>query len=82
MQEQLNEFTEKKLQEYGLTISELGYEPVKPGDNNNKPAQSSWAVRDLVSMVCITYILYKSGPVLYTHHLYTDFAYIHLQYSY
>ena len=41
MQEQLNEFTKKKLQEYGLTIAELGYEPVKPGDNNNKPAQSS-----------------------------------------
>ena len=41
MQELLNEFTKKKLQEYGLTIAELGYEPVKPGDNNNKPAQSS-----------------------------------------
>eukprot|EP01036_Dinobryon_divergens_P027392 gene27392-36161_t len=27
--------------EYGLTIAELGYEPVKPGDNNNKPMQSS-----------------------------------------
>ena len=44
MQEQLNEFTKKKLQEYGLTIAELGYEPVKPGDNNNKPAQSSLKV--------------------------------------
>jgi len=44
MQEQLNEFTKKKLQEYGPTIAELGYEPVKPGDNNNKPAQSSLKV--------------------------------------
>ena len=40
MQEQLNEFTKKKLPEYGPT----GYEPVKPGDNNNKPAQSSLKV--------------------------------------
>ena len=31
-------------QEYGLTIAELGYEPVKPGDNNDKPAQSSLKV--------------------------------------
>jgi len=44
MQEQLNEFTKKKLQEYGLTVAELGYEPVKPGDNNDKPAQSSLKV--------------------------------------
>ena len=41
MQEQFNELTKNKLQEYGPTIAELGYEPVKPGDNNNKPAQSS-----------------------------------------
>ena len=32
MQEQLNEFAKRKLQEYGLTIAELGYEPVRPGD--------------------------------------------------
>ena len=42
MQEQLNEFTKKKLQEYGLTIAELGYEPVKPGDNTQM--QSSMKV--------------------------------------
>eukprot|EP01037_Dinobryon_pediforme_P048333 gene48333-63317_t len=30
MQEQLNEFAKRKLQEYGLTIAELGYEPVRP----------------------------------------------------
>jgi hypothetical protein len=42
MQEQLNEFTKKKLSEYGLTVAELGYEPVRPGEN--KPLQSTLKV--------------------------------------
>mmetsp|Transcript_30994 Transcript_30994/g.44530 ORF Transcript_30994/g.44530 Transcript_30994/m.44530 type:complete len:482 (-) Transcript_30994:228-1673(-) len=36
MQEELNEFAKRKLQDYGLTVAELGYEPVRPGDKMNK----------------------------------------------
>ena len=36
MQEELNEFAKKKLHDYGLTVAELGYEPVRPGDKSGK----------------------------------------------